>query len=46
MFGEDRKIRLRPSYFLLQNLQSEMLAVLNVAAQVVTSANIQVGLKF
>ena len=44
LFGAEREIRLRPSYFLLQNHQSKLMSLVsNVKEKVAMSANIQVG---
>ena len=44
LFGAEREIRLRPSYFPLQNHQSKLMSLVsNVKEKVAMSANIQVG---
>lgn len=47
MFGADREIRLRPSYFPFTEPSVEVdVSCFNVADKAVTSANKPVGLKF
>ena len=47
LFGAEREIRLRPSYFHSQNHPLKLMyLVLNVKVKAVTYVNIQAGLKF